>query len=62
MLLLFHEFFARFWYRERVFAYSLLPIDSLFARTLNSLGLKFANIHENKVLANISELSYASAQ
>ena len=40
-----------------MFAYSLLPIDSIFAKTLNSLGLKFANIHENKVLANISELT-----
>ena len=31
--------------------------DSLLVRILNSLGNKFTNICENKVLANISELT-----
>ena len=34
-----------------------LKINSISARTLNLLGIRFVNIGENKVLANIFKLN-----
>ena len=36
--------------------------DFLLARTLNARGIKFANIRENQVLVNISELTVSVSE